>query len=166
MYVVAIDASKDDIEATDYKVFERRKDAEDRFYRAGALILRQSRSTSLAARSISMPLDYTRSTHGTPAQLSLPCRRVRRPCSGIPTIRISRSISRSWCPICSRTDHPSGRRPAEPRPSTVERALLRRHTHGGTTAAVIPCMTMNTSASPATAAVSQRTNCQVVALSP
>ena len=34
MYVVAIDASKDDIEATDYKVFERRKDAEDRFYRA------------------------------------------------------------------------------------------------------------------------------------
>ena len=41
MYVVAIDASKDDIEATDYKVFERRKDAEDRFYRAWALILRQ-----------------------------------------------------------------------------------------------------------------------------
>jgi hypothetical protein len=41
MYVVAIDASKDDIEATDYKVFEKRKDAEDRFYRAWALILRQ-----------------------------------------------------------------------------------------------------------------------------
>lgn len=41
MYVVAIDASKDDIEATDYKVFERRKDAEDRFYRAWALVLRQ-----------------------------------------------------------------------------------------------------------------------------
>ena len=34
MYVVAIDASKDDIEATDYKVFEKRKDAEDRFYLA------------------------------------------------------------------------------------------------------------------------------------
>ena len=41
MYVVAIDASKDDLEGTDYKVFERRKDAEDRFYRAWALILRQ-----------------------------------------------------------------------------------------------------------------------------
>jgi hypothetical protein len=41
MYVVAIDASKDDLEATDYKVFERRKDAEDRFYRAWAMIWRQ-----------------------------------------------------------------------------------------------------------------------------
>jgi len=41
MYVVAIDASKDDLEGTDYKAFERRKDAEDRFYRAWALIRRQ-----------------------------------------------------------------------------------------------------------------------------
>jgi hypothetical protein len=41
MYVVAIDASKDDIEATDYKAFERCKDAKDRFYRAWAMILRQ-----------------------------------------------------------------------------------------------------------------------------
>ena len=41
MYVVAIDASKDDLEATDYKVFERRKDAEDRFFRAWAMIRRQ-----------------------------------------------------------------------------------------------------------------------------
>ena len=41
MYVVAIDVSKEDLEGTDYKAFERRKDAEDRFYRAWALILRQ-----------------------------------------------------------------------------------------------------------------------------
>ena len=41
MYVVAIDASKDDLEGTDYKAFERRKDTEDRFYRAWALIRRQ-----------------------------------------------------------------------------------------------------------------------------
>jgi hypothetical protein len=40
MHVVAIDASKDDLEGTDYKAFERRKDAEDRFYRAWAMIRR------------------------------------------------------------------------------------------------------------------------------
>jgi hypothetical protein len=34
MYVVAIDVSKEDLEGTDYKVFERRKETEDRFYRA------------------------------------------------------------------------------------------------------------------------------------
>jgi hypothetical protein len=41
MYVVALEASKDDLEATDYKVFERRKDAEDRFFRAWTMIRRQ-----------------------------------------------------------------------------------------------------------------------------
>jgi hypothetical protein len=41
MYVVAINASKDDLEATDYRAFEHRKDAEDRFFRAWALIRRQ-----------------------------------------------------------------------------------------------------------------------------
>jgi len=41
MYVVAIDASKDDLEGTDYKAFERGKDAEDRFFRAWAMIWRQ-----------------------------------------------------------------------------------------------------------------------------
>jgi hypothetical protein len=34
MYVVAIDASKEDLEGTDYKAFERCKDAKDRFFRA------------------------------------------------------------------------------------------------------------------------------------
>jgi hypothetical protein len=65
---------------------------------------------SLAARSTSTLLGCTRSTHGTRAQLSPPCRRVRRPCSWIPTIRIRRSISRSCLQICSRTDHLSGRK--------------------------------------------------------
>ena len=41
MYVVAIDASKDDIEATDYKAFESCEDAKDRLYRAWAMILRR-----------------------------------------------------------------------------------------------------------------------------
>jgi hypothetical protein len=39
MYVVAIDASKDNIEATDYKAFESCEDAKDRLYRAWAMIL-------------------------------------------------------------------------------------------------------------------------------
>jgi hypothetical protein len=41
MYVVAIDASKDDLEGTDYKAFESCKDAKDRFFRAWAMIRRQ-----------------------------------------------------------------------------------------------------------------------------
>jgi hypothetical protein len=41
MYVVAIDASKDDLEGTDYKAFEHCKDAQDRFFRAWAMIRRQ-----------------------------------------------------------------------------------------------------------------------------
>jgi hypothetical protein len=41
MYVVAIDASKDDLEGTDYKAFERCQDAKDRFFRAWAMIRRQ-----------------------------------------------------------------------------------------------------------------------------
>jgi hypothetical protein len=40
MYVVAIDASKDDIEATDYKAFESCEEAKNRLYRAWAMILR------------------------------------------------------------------------------------------------------------------------------
>ena len=41
MYVVAIDASKDDLEGTDYKAFENCKDAKDRFFRAWVMIRRQ-----------------------------------------------------------------------------------------------------------------------------
>jgi hypothetical protein len=41
MYVVAIDASKDDLEGTDYKAFENGEDAKDRFFRAWAMIQRQ-----------------------------------------------------------------------------------------------------------------------------
>lgn len=41
MYVVAIDALKDDIEGTDYKAFESLKDAQDRFFRAWAMIQRR-----------------------------------------------------------------------------------------------------------------------------
>ena len=35
MYVVAIDASKDDLEGTDYKAFESFNDAKDRFSAPG-----------------------------------------------------------------------------------------------------------------------------------
>jgi hypothetical protein len=41
MYVVAIDASKDDLEGTDYKAFESFNDAKDRFSRAWAMIQHQ-----------------------------------------------------------------------------------------------------------------------------
>jgi hypothetical protein len=41
MYVVAIDASKDDLEGTDYKAFENGEEAKDRFFRAWAMIQRQ-----------------------------------------------------------------------------------------------------------------------------
>jgi hypothetical protein len=41
MYVVAIDASKDNLEGTDYKAFEHCKDAKDRFSRAWAMIQHQ-----------------------------------------------------------------------------------------------------------------------------